>query len=245
MKNTSDNTDQDDGGDMEINKVDESMLETTKDIKVVTFKERLLHDKDFRRKMVLWLCLCFSSGMMGWVTGQLGPSLLDLKEITRTRLEEASFFLTSTFIGYLIGTVTTGAIYERVNPFLLLFIGLTLMGLSSACIPWCIWYGLMIAMHILKGAGFGVIDTAGNSVFLSKFNKEKGLQSYMQTIHLMFAIGGFLSPIATAPFLMSQIDIDLTNSSSVNSTVTPNNISTLNSVHLLLIIFHVIKSPIS
>lgn len=37
---------------------------------------------------------------------------------------------------------------------------------------------------------------------MAKFKDEKKIQSYMQTIHLMFAVGGFLSPIATAPFLM-------------------------------------------
>lgn len=43
---------------------------------------------------------------------------------------------------------------------------------------------------------------AANSVFMAKFKDEKKIQSYMQTIHLMFAVGGFLSPIVTAPFLM-------------------------------------------
>jgi hypothetical protein len=44
-----------------------------------------------------------------------------LKEITNISLDQASFFITSTFIGYLIGTTITGAIYERVNPFLSAF----------------------------------------------------------------------------------------------------------------------------
>ena len=96
--------------------------------------------------------------------GQLGPSLLDLKEITNISLDQASFFITSTFIGYLIGTTITGAIYERVNPFLLLFVGLVFLAGSSATIPWCSLYVIMIGMHILKGFGFGVLDT-GKSVY--------------------------------------------------------------------------------
>jgi fucose permease len=98
------------------------------------------------------------------VIGQLGPSLLDLKEITNISLDQASFFITSTFIGYLIGTTITGAIYERVNPFLLLFVGLVFLAGSSATIPWCSLYVIMIGMHILKGLGFGVLDT-GKSVY--------------------------------------------------------------------------------
>ncbi|XP_071154881.1 sodium-dependent glucose transporter 1B-like isoform X1 [Mytilus edulis] len=170
-----------------------------------SLKERLVKDDIFRRKFILWIFLCMSNGILGWVIGQLGPSLLDLKEITNCRLEEASFFLTSVFIGYLMGTIVSGAIYQRMNPFLLIFIGITTLGVTSAAIPWCSLYGIMISMHILKGFGFGVLDTAGNSVFISNFKNEKGIQSYLHAIHLMFAVGGFLSPIATAPFLMQDL----------------------------------------
>ncbi|XP_063423887.1 sodium-dependent glucose transporter 1A-like [Mytilus trossulus] len=170
-----------------------------------SLKERLVKDDIFRRKFILWIFLCMSTGILGWVIGQLGPSLLDLKEITNCRLEEASFFLTSVFIGYLMGTIVSGAIYQRMNPFLLIFLGITTLGVTSAAIPWCSLYGIMISMHILKGFGFGVLDTAGNSVFISNFKNEKGIQSYLHAIHLMFAVGGFLSPIATAPFLMQDL----------------------------------------
>ncbi|CAC5419397.1 NAGLT1 [Mytilus coruscus] len=170
-----------------------------------SLRERLVKDDIFRRKFILWIFLCMSSGILGWVIGQLGPSLLDLKEITNCRLEEASFFLTSVFIGYLMGTIVSGAIYQRMNPFLLIFLGITALGVTSAAIPWSSLYGVMISMHILKGFGFGVLDTAGNSVFISNFKHEKGIQSYLHAIHLMFAVGGFLSPIATAPFLMQDL----------------------------------------
>ena len=33
-------------------------------ITYTTFKERLTHDVDFRRKFILWLALCFSAGIM-------------------------------------------------------------------------------------------------------------------------------------------------------------------------------------
>ncbi|XP_052094399.1 sodium-dependent glucose transporter 1-like [Mytilus californianus] len=170
-----------------------------------SLRERLVKDDDFRRKFILWIFLCMSSGILGWVIGQLSPSLLDLKEITNSRLEEALFFLTSVFIGYLIGAIVSGAIYQRMNPFLLIFLGNTALGVTSAAIPWCSLYGVMVSMHIVKGFGYGVLDTAGNSVFISNFKHEKGIQSYLHAIHLMFAVGGFLSPIATAPFLMQDL----------------------------------------
>lgn len=45
---------------------------------------------------------------------------------------------------------------------------------------------------------------AGNAVLISTFRNEKSARSFMQTLHFTFAIGGILSPIVTAPFLMSS-----------------------------------------
>lgn len=90
---------------------------------------------------------------------QLGPSLLDLQEITKTTLEGASVFVTGTFIGYLAGAVISGAIFERINAFLILILGLTLLGLSSTVIPFCKVYEAMVCMHIVKGLGAGILDS--------------------------------------------------------------------------------------
>ena len=56
------------------NKDTELDIETTEDVGMLdkidstttytTFKERLNHDVDFRRKFILWLALCFSAGIM-------------------------------------------------------------------------------------------------------------------------------------------------------------------------------------
>lgn len=41
-------------------------------------------------------------------------------------------------------------------------------------------------------------------MLISTFRNEKSARSFMQTLHFTFAIGGIMSPIATAPFLMSS-----------------------------------------
>ncbi|XP_052094397.1 sodium-dependent glucose transporter 1-like [Mytilus californianus] len=134
--------------------------------------------------------------------GQLGPSLLDLQEITDSTLEEASLFVTATFIGYLCGALISGGIFERMNAFLIILISLLLMASTTAAIPFCVMYEVMVLMHVFKGIGAGLLDAAGNSVFILKFREDKSARSYMQTLHFTFAVGGILSPITTAPFLL-------------------------------------------
>jgi fucose permease len=83
-------------------------------------------------------------------------------------LEEASIFVASTFVGYLSGAVISGIIYERMNPYLILFIGLMIMASTSASIPFCIIYEVMLLMHLLKGIGVGLLDAGLSYVsFLS------------------------------------------------------------------------------
>lgn len=51
---------------------------------------------------------------------------------------------------------------------------------------------------------FNCFFSAGNAVLISTFRNEKSARSFMQTLHFTFAIGGIMSPIVTAPFLMSS-----------------------------------------
>ena len=92
---------------------------------------------------------------------QLGPSLLDLQQITESSLEEASLFVTATFIGYLAGAVASGAVFERINAYLIIFISLMFMASTCAAIPFCVIYEVMVFMHILKGIGAGILDSGG------------------------------------------------------------------------------------
>ncbi|CAG2247592.1 NAGLT1 [Mytilus edulis] len=133
---------------------------------------------------------------------QLGPSLLDLEKLTDSTLEEASWFVTATFIGYLCGSVISGGLFGRMNANRIILIGLFMLASTSAAIPFSVIYEVMVLMHIFKGIGGGLLDAAGHSVFILKFREEESARSYMQTLHFIYAVGGILSPIATSPFLL-------------------------------------------
>jgi MFS family permease len=58
---------------------------------------------------------------VGWIIGQFGPSFLDLQIITHTRLEQGSAFMTAHSVGYLIGSLVSGILFDRFNKILLIF----------------------------------------------------------------------------------------------------------------------------
>ncbi|XP_052065905.1 uncharacterized protein LOC127705616 [Mytilus californianus] len=49
----------------------------------------------------------------GWNAGQLGPVLPDLQVITNTTLDEASYYLTSLSLGFLLGALVAGWIFRK------------------------------------------------------------------------------------------------------------------------------------
>ncbi|KAH9489172.1 hypothetical protein Btru_057758 [Bulinus truncatus] len=109
----------------------------------------------------IWLALALFS--VGITVGQIGPSFLDLQIITNTNLEQASAFFTGISLGYLTGSVISGAVYSKVNKPLLQFFALIILGISSTVTPYCTEYPLMIFIRTLAGICCGCLETIGNA----------------------------------------------------------------------------------
>jgi FHS family Na+ dependent glucose MFS transporter 1 len=105
----------------------------------------------------------------------MGPAFLDLQIITSTDLEKASAFFTSGSVGYLLGSLVAGIVYERVNKSVLLGASVAGMAAVTAVIPICSPYVLMIAMQFLCSCFKGALDTG-------KFVRYIFTMTYMDTL---------------------------------------------------------------
>lgn len=164
-----------------------------------SFCEKWKTDKIYKSKFIHTLCLFWAFVNLGWIIGQFGPSFLDLQIITHTRLEQGSAFMTAHSVGYLIGSLVSGILFDRLNKILLIFFAIFGNAVTVAIIPWCSRYELMILIHWVKGMFSGSLDAVGNAELVYVWG-DTG-RSFMQTLHFCFAFGGIMSPLATAPFL--------------------------------------------
>ncbi|KAK3108830.1 hypothetical protein FSP39_016710 [Pinctada imbricata] len=166
------------------------------------------------------------------MAGQIGPSFLDLQLITNVSLDRASAFFTAGGVGYLTGSLLTGYVFDRIkDKVFVVFISVVGMGVTTAAIPFCYIYELMVFVQLVRGITCGGLDTSGNTL-LSRTWGSHG-RMIMQALHFGFALGGALSPLALAPFLTterSEIDpLNLTklredwNNSAVSNTSEMNN----------------------
>ncbi|XP_033762666.1 sodium-dependent glucose transporter 1A-like [Pecten maximus] len=192
------------------------MEEVTAEEKI-SFIKRMKTDPSYKEKVILSLSICWSFVILGWLVAQFGPSFLDLRIITNTDLKKASSFLTSGSVGYLVGSLVSGMLFDRFNKILLLFIYTFTGVFFSAVLPWCFLYELMMTVQFCRGFYGGGLDTGGNALLISTWGQDG--RSFLQALHFSFAIGGILSPLATAPFLLEEGSLRADNSSlRINST---------------------------
>ncbi|XP_025094849.1 sodium-dependent glucose transporter 1A-like [Pomacea canaliculata] len=154
---------------------------------------------EYRRRCLrtLWLGLSFCA--LGFAVGQRGPAFLDIQIITQTDVKSASFFFTAASVGYLVGSLTAGMVYDKLNKSLLLIMSLLGLSFTTIALPWCSPYVLMIMIHFLCSMCAGSVDTVGNAELVRIWGNEGEMA--MQFLHFAFAFGGVISPLITAPFL--------------------------------------------
>ena len=108
--------------------------------------------------------------LQGWTCGQAGPSFVDLQVITRVSLDSGSAFFTASGIGYLIGSLLTGCLYDRIKEkIVLVCAALCGLGTTVAIIPWMTVYEAMVFMFLLFGISAGLLDTSKTSFDITQF----------------------------------------------------------------------------
>lgn len=167
----------------------------------ISFWKKFKKDTLYRRKFIQTVFMWWESVVFGWTTGQIGPSLLDLQFISNTTLRKASAFLTAGSAGYLLGSILTGYFHGKVKGELLLFLCISGNVVMTTVIPWCSLYEIMVTAMVVRNVFFGGYDTVINARMMQTWRTES--KFYMQVLHLSFAVGGILSPLATAPFLLN------------------------------------------
>ncbi|XP_033761399.1 LOW QUALITY PROTEIN: uncharacterized protein LOC117343177 [Pecten maximus] len=163
------------------------------------------NDLTYRSKFLQTLSIFWAFSVLGWTIGQFGPSFLDLQVITGSSLREGSAFMTAHSVGYLLGSLTSGLVFDSLDKVLLVFYPVLGNAVTIAVIPWCSPYGLMVFSHWVKGLFSGGLDAVCNAETVYIWGDEG--RSFMQALHFSFAMGGILAPMATAPFLVDDPEI--------------------------------------
>ncbi len=133
---------------------------------------------------------------LGMVAASLGPTLPWLADNTKTQLGQISLLFTARSVGYFVGSLMGGRLYDRVPGHLLFAVMLVAMAGCMAVIPLTAIFWLLVAILLLLGIGEAYVDVGGNALLVWVHGRDVG--PYMNALHFFFGVGAFLSPIIIA-----------------------------------------------
>jgi FHS family Na+ dependent glucose MFS transporter 1 len=139
---------------------------------------------------------------LGLVTSTLGPTLPALAAQAGAALDQVSLLFTSHALGYMLGALLGGRLYDRIraHPILVAMLGLMVVGVALVPILPSLW--LLAAVWWLVGLAGGALDVGGNTLMVWVHGRQVG--PYMNGLHFSFGVGSFLGPLVVA--LMLSLD---------------------------------------
>lgn len=142
---------------------------------------------------------------LGLASASLGPTLPHLAEHTQTQLSEVSFLFTGRSLGYLLGSLLGGRLYDRMAGHQIMagmLVGAALMLALTPLMP-LLW--LLTLVLLFLGMAEGAVDVGGNTLLIWVHRDKVG--PFMNGLHFFFGVGAFLSPIIIAQALLRTGDI--------------------------------------
>jgi FHS family Na+ dependent glucose MFS transporter 1 len=142
---------------------------------------------------------------LGLVTASLGPTLPGLAENTRSQLGEISFLFTTRSLGYLLGSVLGGRLYDRRRGHPLMAAVLFVMAAMATLVPLIPLLWLLAVVLLILGMAEATVDVGGNTLLVWVHRHKVG--PFMNGLHFFFGVGSFLSPIIIAQAVLIGGDI--------------------------------------
>jgi len=130
------------------------------------------------------------------VAALLGPSLPDLAEQTSVRLKQVSLLFSSSYLGYMLGALVGGHLYDRRFGHPLMAFALLLMSVTVALAPLTSQLVLLALVILFVGISQGIMEVGGNTLIVWLHREKVG--PFMIALHLFWGIGNIISPILIA-----------------------------------------------
>jgi MFS transporter, FHS family, Na+ dependent glucose transporter 1 len=156
-----------------------------------------------KTRQTIGYCAAFIA--LGLISASLGPTLPGLARHTASTIGQASWLFTARSLGYLLGSLGGGRLYDRLRGHPLMACALLLMAVAftlAAVIP-LLW--LLALVLLIVGLGEGTVDVGGNAMLVWVYRSRVG--PYMNALHFFFGLGAFFSPIVIAQLVLLSGDI--------------------------------------
>jgi FHS family Na+ dependent glucose MFS transporter 1 len=142
---------------------------------------------------------------LGFSSAVIGPTIKGLSAHTQTTISQISIIFTIKSIGYLVGVLYGGRVYDRKKGHPV--IALVLLGIAVVLclVPVVSQLWLLAIILLAAGACEGMADVGCNTLLVWVHGSKVG--PYMNALHFFFGVGSFIAPLIVAQSLAATNDI--------------------------------------
>ncbi len=133
---------------------------------------------------------------MGLAAASLGPALPTLAAQTSVTLQHISLLFTARSLGYLVGSLLSGRLYDRFPGHPLMATALLGMAGSMILAPFLPNLAVLLVVMAVLGVGESMLDVGGNTLLLWLYGRA--VAPYMNGLHFFFGVGTFVAPVIIA-----------------------------------------------
>ncbi|HEX8990762.1 MAG TPA: MFS transporter [Anaerolineales bacterium] len=158
-----------------------------------------------RSPLALTAAYYASLAVLGLASAAVGPSLPTLASHTSSALDRIGLLFVADSLGYLLGSLGGGRLYDRLPGHRLMAGMLLLMGIAAVAIPllsilwWLLLFGFLI------GLGKGAVDVGCNTLLQWLHGERVG--PYMNGLHFAYGLGSFVAPLLLARIISTTHEI--------------------------------------
>jgi MFS transporter, FHS family, Na+ dependent glucose transporter 1 len=131
--------------------------------------------------------------LLGLTIGAEGATLLQLAENTSSTLDRISLIFFFGSLGYLIGSYTSGKIYDRLPGHVIMAWVIFLLGLAAALVPVSMTIWMLLVVILVLGIAKGALDVGCNTLLLWLHREKAG--PFVNGLHAAFGLGAFFAPL--------------------------------------------------
>jgi len=137
---------------------------------------------------------------MGMYAAALGPTLPGLAAQTGSELSQVSILFSARAFGYLVGSIATGRLYDRLTGHRVMAVMLVLMIVGMIAVPAVPLLPLLALVFCFLGVTEAGVDVGGNTLIVWRHGARVG--PFMNAMHFSFGVGSFVAPIVIAQVML-------------------------------------------
>jgi len=136
---------------------------------------------------------------IGFATGIIGPTLQGLAGQTGAMLKGISLLFPVLSVGYLIGSLTSGHIFDRIKGHPVIAGAIVLMAAAMALVPAVSLFWILMLLFFIIGLASSCVDVGGNALIIW-VHRDK-VAPFMVGLHFFFGFGAFFAPMVVGQTL--------------------------------------------